>query len=127
MFVINEDQSIYLTRGDVVFFKVSALKDDGYEPYIFKVGDVLRIKIFEKKACENVVFQKDFELKEEGEEAVVFLESEDTRLGGIISKPKDYWYEIELNPLTNPQTIVGYDDDGAKIFRLFPEGGNLEV
>lgn len=34
----------------------------------------------------------------------------------------DYWYEVELNPETEAQTIIGYDEDGPKIFRLYPEG-----
>jgi hypothetical protein len=32
---------------------------------------------------------------------------------------------VELNPFTNPQTIIGYNDDGAKIMRLFPEGKDI--
>ena len=28
---------------------------------------------------------------------------------------------------TQPQTIIGYDEDGAKVFRLFPEGADAEV
>lgn len=126
MFTINEDGSIYATRGDIVFFKVSALKNGGYEPYIFKIGDVVRIKVFERKTCKNVVLQKDFVIEEEGEEMTIFLEGDETKLGDIINKPKDYWYEIELNPETYPQTIVGYDDDGEKIFKLFPEGGMIK-
>lgn len=53
------------------------------------------------------------------------LYGEDTKFGEVISKPVDYWYEIELNPDTNPQTIVGYDEEGAKIFKLFPEGKDV--
>ena len=52
----------------------------------------------------------------------IFLGKEETTIGEITSKPKDYWYEVELNPETLPQTIIGYDEDGAKVFKLFPEG-----
>ena len=52
----------------------------------------------------------------------ISLSSTDTRIGEIINKPVDYWYEIELNPDTTPQTIIGYDADGPKILKLFPEG-----
>jgi len=120
MFHVEEDMTICLTRGDVVFFVVEA--DDRGEPYMFQPGDVIRIKVCEKKACENVVLQKDFVVEEETEAARIYLTKEDTKIGDIISKPVVYWYEVELNPDTNPQTIVGYDDDGAKILRLFPEG-----
>ena len=123
MFKLNEDLSIYATRGDIVFFKVKALKNG--ERHTFEAGDVVRIKVFNKKDCHCVVLQKDFPVTENTQEVDVYLTSEETTIGGVISKPVDYWYEIELNPDTAPQTIVGYDDDGAKVFRLFPEGKDV--
>ena len=125
MFVI-EDNSIYITRGDVAFFSVASETDDG-EAFKFHPGDVVRFKVYGKKNCENVVLSKDFGIEEETEEALIYLEEKDTKIGDVISKPVDYWYEVELNPYTDPQTIIGYDDeDGAKIFRLFPEGAEAE-
>lgn len=124
MFVVNEDNSIYATRGDVVFFSVTA--EDNGVAHQFQAGDVLRVKVYEKKATEKVVLQKDFPVLEATESVEIFLTEEDTKLGEVISKPKDYWYEVELNPLTNPQTIIGYDEDGAKVFKLFPEGADIE-
>lgn len=123
MFRLNDDLSIYVTRGDILFFSVSA--SDGAEPYNFKAGDVLRIKVFEKKKVESVVLQKDFPVLEETGGVEIFLTGEDTKIGDDINKPKDYWYEVELNPYTNPQTIIGYDEDGAKVLRLFPEGADI--
>mgnify|MGYP003466129884 CR=1 FL=1 len=120
MFTINDDLSIYATRGDTVFFKVTA--DDDGAPYKFQAGDVLRIKIYEKKNAANVILEKEFGVTGETEMVDILLTEKDTKFGEVISKPVDYWYEIELNPYTNPQTIIGYDEDGAKIFRLFPEG-----
>lgn len=125
MFKINDDLSIYATRGDMIAFSVSA--DAGDSSYKFKEDDIVRIKVFEKKDCHCVVLQKDFPTAEGAERVDILLTGEETKFGELISKPKDYWYEIELNPLTNPQTIVGYDEDGAKIFRLFPEGGEEVV
>lgn len=49
---------------------------------------------------------------------------DETKIGEYISKPKEYWYEIELNPETYPQTIIGYDEDGPKVLILYPEGGD---
>ena len=69
----------------------------------------------------------DVKVMEESQKVDLFLDKEDTSIGELIHKPKDYWYEIELNPDTEPQTLVGYDDEGAKIFRLFPEGSVLDV
>ena len=125
MFVINEDKSIYITRGDVAFFSIKATTDTG-EAYKFQAGDVVRFKVFEKKACENVVLSKDFGIEAETEEVEIYLEEKDTKIGDVISKPVEYWYEVELNPYTDPQTILGYDEDGAKVFRLYPEGNEAE-
>lgn len=122
MFVVNDDLSIYATRGDVVFFEVMA--DSNGMNYKFQPGDVIRMKIFEKKNVSNVVLDKSFPVDEEHERVAILLTESDTRFGTEISKPVDYWYEIELNPFSNPQTIIGYDDDGPKIFKLFPEGAN---
>ena len=125
MFEINEDKTINITRGDIGAFTVDALNEAG-EKYLFQKGDVVRIKVTEKKACENVMFQKDFVVEEETEQVEILLTEDETKIGEVISKPTDYWYEVELNPLTNPQTIIGYDEDGAKILRLYPEGNDIE-
>lgn len=121
MFVINDDLSIYCTRGDAVVFSVGA--NLGEMAYTFKVGDVVRFKVFAKKDCANVVLQKDITVTEETNAVEITLDGDETDFGGVISKPTDYWYEVELNPETYPQTMIGYDDNGAKVFKLFPEGG----
>ena len=124
MFVINEDMTIYCTRGDTAVFSVTAKV--GETEYLFRQGDVIRFKVFAKKDCADVVMQKDVMVYAPNFEVTVVLDGDDTSIGEVISKPKDYWYEVELNPDTHPQTIVGYDDDGAKVFKLFPEGGDFE-
>jgi hypothetical protein len=106
-----------------VFFSVSA--DDNGNPYQFRAGDVVRIKVYGKKDAETVLLQKDFPVTEPAAEVQIYLTKEDTKIGDVISKPRDYWYEIVLNDDTNPQTIIGYDEDGAKLFRLFPEGDDI--
>ena len=123
MFTLNDDLSIYVTRGDIVFFEVSAIDDD--VPYSFKPGDIVRFKVFGKKDAENVVLQKDFPVVDLTQIVQIYLDKEDTKIGEVISKPKDYWYEVELNPDTAPQTIIGYDEDGAKVFKLYPEGDDI--
>jgi hypothetical protein len=124
MFKVNEDKSIYLTRGDHI--QLTLMASDGDDAYTFRQGDLVRFKVFEKKNCENVVLQKDFRVESDTTEVVITLAEEDTKIGEEISKPKDYWYEVEVNPEIQPTTIIGYDEDGAKIFKLFPEGGDLE-
>lgn len=124
MFTLNDDLSIYATRGDTVFFTVTA--NENGTPYYFEAGDVLRMKIFQKKNASNVVMEKCFPVTARTDRFTILLTEEDTKIGDVISKATDYWYEIELNPFTNPQTIIGYDEDGAKVFKLFPEGKDSE-
>lgn len=122
MFVITEDKSIYLTRGDSVVIDVSA-RISLEENYIFTKDDVVVFNVMQKGKCEEIVLKKEI-LVEQNTEMVTFeLTKEDTKLGEIINKPKDYWYEVELNPETDPKTIIGYDEKGPKIFRIYPEGG----
>lgn len=125
MFTIKDDQSIHLTRGDIASVEVSARKSET-ENYIFQVGDIVRFKVFEAKRVNSVALSVDIEVKEEIEVVNIPLTAEDTQIGELINKPKDYWYEVELNPDTAPQTIIGYDDYGPKIFRLYPEGGDRD-
>jgi hypothetical protein len=124
MFIVNEDLSIYATRGDIVFFTVTA--DDNGIPYKFQPGDIVRMSIYGRKDAESVAMQKDFPVTEVTERVFIYLEEQDTKIGEVISKPKDYWYEVVLNPDTMPQTLIGYDEDGAKVFKLMPESEEID-
>lgn len=115
---------IKITRGDSGIIPVSATNYDNTD-YTFKVGDTVRFKVFKNKDCGCVVLQKDVEIKTETTIVNVELTGADTRIGELIIKPTEYWYEVELNPDTKPETIIGYDEEGAKLFTLYPEGGDL--
>ena len=121
MFEIKEDLSINITRGDAAELSFGA--NIGATSYEFKIGDVVRFRVFVKKDCEEVVLQKDVEITTPTSEAKISLTGQDTEIGKVISKPVEYWYDVKLNPETYPQTIIGYDDNGAKVFKLFPGGG----
>lgn len=121
MLVIHDDNSIYLTRGDIASIQITALNSSG-EEYLFKNGDIVRFSIFEKGRYDNVVLRRDVEVTTETKFVNINLSGNDTKIGELINKPKQYWYEVELNPDTAPQTIIGYDNNGPKILTLFPEG-----
>lgn len=126
MFKINKTtKQINITRGDIGCIEVKAKNEDGTD-YTFQVGDIVRFKVFKKKDCGCVEIQKDVEVITAGTSVEINLTSTDTKIGEIINKPTDYWYEVELNPDTNPQTIICYDDEGEKIFKLFPEGNDKQ-
>lgn len=124
MFTIDtSDKTIHVTRGDMAFIKVTCDKDG--KPYTFQVGDLVRFKVFAKKNCEDVVLQKDFPVTAVTQGVECVLDGQDTKFGGVINKPTDYWYEVELNPNEDPYTIIGYDEDGPRVFRLYPEGKDI--
>lgn len=123
MFIVNDDGSIYATRGDIGSFEVSA-KVSETTFHVFKSGDVVRFNVHERNHPDRVVLLKDVQVGEDTETVVISLSREDTKFGNFINKPIDYWYEVELNPETTPRTFIGYDVDGPKIFRLFPEGAD---
>ena len=113
--------TIKITRGDIATIEVTA-NSDSNSLYEFKAGDILRLKVFKKKDCACVIMYKDVEVTEPTTAVNIPLTSAETKIGELTSKKVEYWYEIELNPETAPQTIVGYDLEGEKIFMLYPEG-----
>lgn len=92
--------------------------------HAFKKDDVIRFRVFKADDVESVEIQKDVIIETETTHVDIELTKDLTKIGGYIDEPVDYWYEIEVNPDTKPQTVVGYDDVSAKIFRLYPEGGD---
>ena len=126
MFVVNADKSIFVTRGDAGTITFGS-KVAGADSFVFEPGDVVRLKVFKKKQHDAIVIQKDVVIDTTTTETTIELTSSDTKVGDIINKPVDYWYEIEINPDTSATiTPIGYDSDGPKIFRLFPEGGDAQ-
>lgn len=123
MFEIDGDKTIHITRGDVAVIEINPKNLKG-ESYALNIDDIVRLKVVEKNDYSNVVMVKDTVVESHDETIDIKLEKNDTKIGSIINKPVTYWYEIEVNPDTEPQTIVGHDKDGAKAFILYPEGGD---
>lgn len=124
MFKIDNKQ-IHLTRGDIANIGISVKNEDNTD-YEFKKGDIVRFSVFKKKDCNCVVLNKDVTVASTTTEVDIKLTETDTKIEGIISRPVDYWYEVVLNPETEPQTIIGYDLDGAKVLTLYPEASDKE-
>ena len=119
-------KQLQINRGDSTTLKINA-KDSAGEQYQFKVGEKVKLSIAERKNEENVIFSKTITVAEQGYNVDIPLSSEDTKIGDIINKPVIYWYEISVLTLNNEiQTIIGYDDDGAKEFVLNPEAGDVQ-
>lgn len=118
-----EGTTIKLNRGDVLSFNLTIQKDDG-SYYVFNQGDQITFSVYKKnKLNENAVLFKEVEAIPNTDSIDINCTSEETKLGDLINKPIDYWYEIELN---NEYTILGYDEDGAKVLKLYPEGSKIQ-
>ena len=117
-----EGSTIKLNRGDVMSMRLSLKMEDGSD-YTFQSGDKIVFSVYNKnKMDEEAVLLKEVDVLEQSESVDINLTSEETKIGELINKPVDYWYEVELN---NEYTVIGYDDDGAKILRLYPEGSKV--
>lgn len=119
MFKVNEDLSIDCTRGDAGTFSVGAKLNE--MPYTFRAGDIVRLTVCAKKDYSTILLQKDVEVEADTEFVEIHLDSTETKMGEVINKVTECWYTIELNPETYCQTIIGHGEDGAAIFRLYPE------
>ena len=124
MFRIDPNTSrINMTRGDIGTIELTIKKDDGTS-YVFQDSDVVRFSVYEIKDFNGEpVLLKNVAPEKDSTSVDIELLQDDTTIGGLINKPVTYWYEIQLNPDTAPQTIIGYDQYGAKEFILYPEGG----
>ena len=116
MFEIKND-TIYLTRGDKATINLEI------PDYVFKVGDTVKFKLYnEYELDKQAILTKIINIKTEVDNINIELTSEETKLGEMLNTAKIFWYEIELN---DNQTILGYDEKGAKQFIIYPEGADF--
>ena len=91
--------------------------------YIFKVGDNIQFGIYNKNhMSKDALLLKNIVVTEESETVEIILTDEEMKIGKLINRPKEYWYEVTMN---GGQTLIGYDDKGAKILMLYPEGSEV--
>lgn len=109
---------IEINRGDILEFDYDI--DNFEEKYVFQSGDSLKFSIYGEEAMDKEPFvQKKFDATV-GETSVhIVVSGEEMKIGEYINEPVDYWYEIELN---GDRTVSGFDNNGAKILTLYPEG-----
>ena len=111
-----EGTTIKLTRGDKAIIEFSI------DNYTFVKNDKIKFKIYKKLALNQPpVFKKTIIIEKEQTTMEIILTSEETKIGIMSNRPITYWYEIELN---DNETPVGYDDDGATLLILYPEGAD---
>lgn len=117
MFKIDKEDetTIHLTRGDEMLINLTI------DNYIFSKDDKIEFRVYEVKKLNDLpLIDVTTTVMEDGVESVeIYVPPEMTKIGDFIGKPVSYWYEIELN---DKNTVIGYDENGAKILKLYPEG-----
>lgn len=113
MLKVESDGTISINRGDTGTITVTA----NNEEYEFQLNDVITLRVFEKKGyTKEPVLEKSVTLSEITTEVDIFLIEEDTLFCPETNKAITYWYSISLNE----DVILGYDEDGAKQFIVYP-------
>lgn len=93
-------------------------------PYTFQDGDKIVFSVYNKnKMSDGAVLLKEITVSGSQQNVEIVCTRSDMTIGDLINKPVEYWYEIELN---NEHTVIGYDDNGAKVLMLFPEGSKVQ-
>ena len=111
-----ENKHIYLTKGD------KAVIDFSIPDYQFKIGDIISMGIYEKRGfTKDALFLIDVKVDNVTDKVEIIINSDDTKDFLVENKPVDFWYEIQLN---HEDTIIGYDEEDAKIITIFPGGSD---
>lgn len=117
--IIDEKETIHINRGDKLLLEYSIQNDDESD-YVFQEGDIVTFGIYKVRRMEQApLLYKEFRAVAGETSVEISLTSEEMRIEEYINRPKEYWYEIQLN---NEQTTTGYDQTGEKILKLYPEG-----
>ena len=129
---VIDGTTIKINRGDVLPLELTIPLEYGTDEsgqtivtsyYQFKVGDKIDFGIYKKKRMnKEAMLLKTIVVDESTDKVNFTLTNDEMKIGGLINKPTEYWYEVELN---DKQTIIGYDDDGPKILMLYPEGSEV--
>ncbi len=112
MFKIDNEKTIHISRGDS--FSLNLTANNGN--YNFVVGDVIKLRVYEKKGyAKEPVLEVSYTVETAGTNQIISVPQ--VLFGEDINKPKTYWYEISVN---EDSTIIAYDEDGAKLFIVYP-------
>lgn len=123
MFTILDDKTICLTRGDTATIQVELKYDTG----LAVTNGTAYLRIMEKKDCTVSKVEKSVGVVSgTASFSIVAEDTKESLCPKIINKPIDFWYEVSLETSGVAQTVIGYDEEGPKIFRVYPEGGAKE-
>ena len=112
-----KNKTIHLNRGDSANIQVACNNS------VFEADQKLCLYVMEAGNCENIILNKEATLEANSNTATISLSAEDTK---SLTEPfslgaKEFWYELEMQSGEERTTLVGYDEDGPKLFILYPE------
>ena len=112
-----DDYHLKINRGNTLRFDYSILGGD--TPYVFKEDDTIVFSVYESFGLENEPkLSVEFKPVEGSTEITIEIPKDKMKFAPMLNIEKDYWYEITLNE----ETMLGFDDTGAKILTIYPEG-----
>lgn len=116
----KDNNHLYITRGDTLVFDMQITDCNG-EIYTFGENDIVTFSAY-KNLKQQALILKDF-VAEAGENAIrIEVDSEEMKIGELISTPRNYNYEIILNGVS---TVQGYVPGKRSTLTLLPEGSGI--
>ena len=114
----EEDYLLDINRGNRLVFDYEISNGDDTN-YIFKDDDIVTFSIYEAFGLEKEpVLSKSFKPTSGSDTIKIDIPKDEMKFSEMTNTYVDYWYEITLNE----ETTLGFDDLGAKIIRIYPEG-----
>ncbi len=111
----KDTKQVYHQRGDKLVYPIE---------YDFKKYDVISFAIYSARKLNEkpIVFEK-FTIDKDCDSYTIEIDFETMKIGNMLNRKKDYWYEISLN---DEKTLVGFTDETPAYFTLLPEGTTLD-
>lgn len=108
------NNTFHVTRGDSGSITI-AYKDGSVLP------GTICFRVYGKEELNSdPIINKEIEIGSGTTSYDLIIESGDTmQMDNPENEREEYWYELKIGP-TN--TVLGYDETGAKIFYLYPTG-----
>lgn len=111
-------KKMFNSNYDEIMISLDTLMEQFYQ---FQPGDNIKFNVYERKGYDkSPLLSKVITLLEPSDIVDIPLTEEDTSFGEIQNKPVTFWYDLTLN---DDQTIVCFNEDGAKEFIMYPAKG----
>lgn len=116
-----EGTTIKAYRGASGYIRVSKTDDDGNIEQ-FAANDVITLTVKNNFGESTPILRKQLTVESACDYVDITISATETKsMSELISEPVEFEYDINVNGAENT-TIIGHDDSGAKIWKLYPSG-----